>query len=81
MPDRINCPALVQLVTEYIEGAMPSDDVARFEEHLQRCPPCEVYLVQMRRTIEICGKLPAEAISDEAKASLMAAFEDWKVAR
>jgi anti-sigma factor RsiW len=77
----MNCPALVQLVTEYLEGAMLTEDVARFEEHLQRCPPCEVYLVQIRRTIEVCGKLPAEAIPDDAKATLMAAFEDWKVAR
>lgn len=81
MPERVTCAGVVALVTEYLEGAMPDTDAELFEAHLQRCPPCEVYLVQMRRTIEICGHLPAESVSDEAKDALLKAFEDWKSAR
>ena len=79
--DRLNCQMLVQLVTEYLEGALIDDERARFEAHLARCPPCETYLVQIRRTIEICGSLPAESIPEDAKRDLLAAFEGWKASR
>ncbi|MCA9843119.1 MAG: zf-HC2 domain-containing protein [Dehalococcoidia bacterium] len=81
MPERMTCPVLVQLVTEYLEGVMPPEDAAQFEEHLGRCPPCEVYLVQFRKTIEICGRLPEEVLPVEVKETLLAAFENWKANR
>jgi anti-sigma factor RsiW len=72
---------LVQLVTEYLEGALVDEDRLRFEAHLGRCPPCEVYLVQMRRTIDVCGHIRSHAISAEIRESLLTAFEGWKVGR
>ncbi len=79
--DRLNCQMLVQLVTEYLEGALIDEEKVRFEAHLARCPPCGTYLVQIRRTIELCGSLPAETIPADAKRDLLAAFEGWKASR
>lgn len=81
MPSSITCADLVALVTEYLEGAMPEPDRERFDVHLRRCPPCEVYFVQFRRTIELVGHLPAESISEDVRATLLEAFQDWQQAR
>ena len=74
----MTCKELVELVTDYLEGALPDTDRLRFDEHLQGCPFCRTYLDQMRRTIRTLGQLPEEAIAPEALAELMARFKEWR---
>jgi anti-sigma factor RsiW len=45
------CREVVELVTEYLEGAMPPEDREVFERHLLVCPPCATYLDQIRSTV------------------------------
>jgi predicted anti-sigma-YlaC factor YlaD len=45
------CRELVELVTDYFEGALQPADSARVEGHLARCLGCRRYLDQMRATI------------------------------
>jgi anti-sigma factor RsiW len=77
----MDCNELVEAITDYLEGAMPADEVARFEEHLGECPGCRTYLDQMRQTITALGHLPAESLSAEAERSLRLAFRDWRYGR
>ena len=74
----LSCQELVELVTDYLEGALPRRERRLFEKHISGCDGCGRYLDQMRATIELTGKLEPEAISAEAKAALLAAFRDWK---
>lgn len=74
----MSCRDLVELVTEYLERTLPAPDRARFEEHLATCPPCEAYLEQMRQTIHAVGRLPREAISEDAMRGLLNVFRNWK---
>ena len=74
----ITCAELVELVTEYFEGALPSLDRRRFERHLVACPPCREYLSQLRDTISVVGSLREDDVPAEAKDELLAAFRDWK---
>ena len=74
----LTCKELVELVTDYLEGAMPLEDRLQFEEHIAICPPCRVHLEQMRQTIEILGTLSEKSITPEAERDLLAAFRDWK---
>jgi anti-sigma factor RsiW len=52
-PSHMTCQELVELVTDYLEGALSREDAARFEEHLATCPGCEVYLEQVLTTIAV----------------------------
>ncbi len=52
--------------------------LARFEEHIVTCPPCHTHLDQMRRTIEVVGRIPEEALSPDAEQDLLEAFRNWK---
>jgi anti-sigma factor RsiW len=69
---------MVELVTDYLEGALPARDRARFERHIAGCPHCTTYLEQMRITIRTLGRLPEDTISPDARDALMGAFEEWK---
>lgn len=51
------CQEVVEMVTAYLEGALPRRDRRRFEAHLADCPHCAEYLAQMRATIRLTGRL------------------------
>ena len=74
----MTCQELVELVTDYLEGALPPGDRTRFEEHLTACAHCVTYIDQMRATIVALGRLRGAQLSDEASTELLAAFRDWK---
>jgi anti-sigma factor RsiW len=75
------CNELVELVSDYIEGRLPPDDVKRFDSHLEICEGCRNYVEQMRMTIDALGHLPEDSISPDARDELLAAFRDWKGGR
>jgi anti-sigma factor RsiW len=70
----MSCSELVELVTDYLEGRLAPDEAERFEAHLGVCPPCGVYLDQMRATLTALGRIPEESISTEARDELLHAF-------
>jgi anti-sigma factor RsiW len=76
--DELTCKELVELVTAYLDDALPPDERRRFEEHLAACEFCTEYLRQMRLTIGVLGRLPEESISSEALAELQNAFRSFR---
>jgi anti-sigma factor RsiW len=76
--DHISCADVVELVTEYAEGALDEAQLSLFEEHLNFCDGCVWYVDQMRRTIESTGRLREDTVPSEAKERLVAAFRDWR---
>jgi anti-sigma factor RsiW len=74
----LTCKELVELITNYLEGAMSAEERAQFEAHLAECVGCTVYLQQMRTTISLTGELREEHISPRAQITLMKMFKEWK---
>ena len=57
----ISCADALELMTDYLEGALSDADAARMRAHLAGCQACKVYLDQLRATIEIVREAgPAE---------------------
>jgi anti-sigma factor RsiW len=79
--DDITCRELVELVTDYLEGALEPGDQARFEQHLEICEPCVAYVEQIRLTIAASGATSDEQLDPEAREELLAVFRDWKRGR
>jgi anti-sigma factor RsiW len=73
----LTCHEVVELVTDYLEEALPPEDRRRVEEHLAGCQGCTRYLAQMRETIRLTGRLTEEQIPEEHKAELLDAFRGW----
>ncbi|MEU6865441.1 zf-HC2 domain-containing protein [Streptomyces sp. NPDC046876] len=74
----MNCNDFVELVTEFLDGALSEGDERRFIEHLAECSGCENYLDQFRQTIAATGELTPDSISSDARQHLLSAFRDWQ---
>ncbi|MFD3994051.1 anti-sigma factor family protein [Streptomyces sp. NPDC058548] len=74
----MDCVDFVELVTDFLEGALPEDDEQRFVDHLAKCHGCENYLDQFRRTIATTGELTPDGVSPDARQQLLTAFRDWQ---
>ncbi|HKZ15780.1 MAG TPA: zf-HC2 domain-containing protein [Solirubrobacterales bacterium] len=73
------CQEVVELVTDYLEGAMSRAERRRFEAHLADCPHCTEYLAQMRATIRLTGRLEADDLTAEMSDDLGELFRRWRV--
>ncbi|HXZ56939.1 MAG TPA: zf-HC2 domain-containing protein [Gaiellaceae bacterium] len=78
--EQLSCQELVELVTDYLEGALSEEEAARFESHIGTCTGCRVYLEQMRQTIVVLGALTVESVTPEAETGLLEAFRGWRSA-
>ena len=59
------CKELVVVLSEYLDGSLPPDDRRRLEAHLDECPYCVNYVVQMKETIDAMGGVSLEALAPE----------------
>jgi anti-sigma factor RsiW len=75
--DHITCQELVELASDYLEGALSPDERDLFEQHVNFCEGCEWYLDELRRTVATGERLREDQLSDEVLDPLMAAFRDW----
>jgi predicted anti-sigma-YlaC factor YlaD len=74
----LTCAQLVEVITDYLEGALAPGDVERVEEHLVFCDGCTTYLEQMRATVAMAGRLRAEDIPPELQERLLGTFREWR---
>jgi anti-sigma factor RsiW len=74
----ISCQDVVELVTDYLEAALPPDEAALMEQHLNFCEGCVWYVDQTRTTIEAVGLVRTSELTDEMRPRLLAVFRDWK---
>ena len=49
--DDVTCQQFVELITDYLEGALTTRTLSHVEEHLVMCDWCVTYLDQMDTTI------------------------------
>ena len=73
-PRDLACQEFVELITDYLERALPPGDLAAVEAHLAECDGCGRYLEQMRATLHALGTVPVATLPDEAVDSLLAVF-------
>ncbi len=76
--EHITCQEVVELVSDYLEGALPADEASLFEQHLNFCDGCVWYVDQLRATIATLGQVREEDVPPETRDRLLTAFRDWK---
>jgi anti-sigma factor RsiW len=76
-PDELACRAAVRLMTDYLDGALPTSDADRLAAHLAGCPHCTEYLRQLQVATDLAGSIGPEP--DEATIrSLAALYRNWR---
>jgi anti-sigma factor RsiW len=81
MSNDIACRELVELITDYLEGALPSSVHEAIDAHLAQCDGCTRALDQVRETMRIAGELPAdglERLPASERDALLDAFTAWR---
>ena len=76
-----SCQQIVEVVTDYLEGGLATEERIAFERHVVICPPCRGYLSQMRTLKRIAGSVGEEDFSPGVREDLLAAFADWNKGR
>ena len=74
--EHVSCQEVVELVTDYLEGALSPDEAALFEQHLNFCDGCDWYVDQMRTTIATVGRIEPAEVPADMQERLLAAFRD-----
>ena len=72
------CREAVELITDYLDGALTGRDRARLEAHLAACPHCSEYLTQMRRTLDLLGRVEPEELDPRVQDDLVALYRRWQ---
>jgi anti-sigma factor RsiW len=71
----LHCAELVELVTDYLDGALDDEAERRVADHLAGCDGCTTYVDQIRRTVAELGSSPADVeLRPEVRDALLAAF-------
>ena len=70
----VRCVEFVELVTDWMEGALTDDTRAEVEEHLAICPHCSEYVEQLRLTLRLLRGTADEPPPPAAREALLAAF-------
>jgi anti-sigma factor RsiW len=74
--EHMSCQEVVEVITDYLEGALGPEEAALFEQHVNFCDGCEWYVDQMRATIETVGRIEEADVPPAMRATLLAAFRD-----
>ncbi|HEY3023261.1 MAG TPA: anti-sigma factor [Actinomycetota bacterium] len=77
-PADLTCREMVELMNDYLEGALDEGERARFEAHLSSCDPCTTYLAQVRETIRLASRVTEESVPLDVRDQLLDAFRNWK---
>jgi hypothetical protein len=73
----LTCREFVELVTDYLEGALPFGRWVQFQLHLGICFGCRTYLKQMKETVRRLGNLQREPPPEAVREELRRRFQAW----
>jgi anti-sigma factor RsiW len=73
----LTCQELVELITDYLEGALAEKRHADVLHHLSECDDCLRYVAQLQQTGRVLAAMPAPTLSADDRTALIAAYRDW----
>jgi anti-sigma factor (TIGR02949 family) len=77
--NEFSCQEMIEVVTSYLDDALPPDERQRFERHLSYCAGCSTYVDQMSETIRQIGMVPREeSLPPALREEIVAQFRTWK---
>jgi anti-sigma factor RsiW len=77
-PAEIPCQQVVEMISDYLEDALPARERRRLENHLAGCPHCTAYLAQMRETLRLTGRLVPEDLSPQMEQEFSDVYRRWR---
>lgn len=72
-PDLV-CLRVVEIASDYLEGALTPRERARLEQHLLICEGCANYMDGTRATLRVLGTLGGGSVSGASREAALRAF-------
>lgn len=72
------CQQAVELMSDYLDGALPRRARRRLERHLAGCDACTEYLEQLRATVALTGSASAENLDPEVLDGLTELYRRYR---
>jgi anti-sigma factor RsiW len=79
--DHVTCREFVELLTDYLDGALAAEERAEVERHIVICRGCTNYVEQFRSTIDLLGRIADDEPDDASASAALAIFRDWQAGR
>ncbi len=74
------CQEVVELVTDFMEGALTPAVRSRLDTHLRVCRHCASYLRQMQAMVAAARRIAAPALDRRHREELVVAYRRWTAA-
>lgn len=72
----LQCRQVVELLTDYFEGALPMEQRVVLEQHLLFCEGCANYVGQLRTSIDLTGRLQEADVPPSVMDRLLLMFSE-----
>jgi anti-sigma factor RsiW len=69
------CRAIVERLSDYIDGELKQELCAEFEGHVGHCVPCQRFLESLRNTVALTASAPSPKMSDDIRREVKEAYE------
>jgi anti-sigma factor RsiW len=76
--DPLVCREFVELVTDYLDDALPARERRRMEAHLAACDGCDGYLEDFRLIVRTLGDTPPPPPDPQTRQTLLQAFRELR---
>ena len=73
----LTCREFVEVITDYHENALPTDERIRVEQHLIVCSACTTYEQQLRAAVRVAATIQLDDLGPESRRALLASLEQW----
>jgi anti-sigma factor RsiW len=75
--EELRCQQAVELLTDYLEGALSPRARARLAGHLRTCDGCRAYLDQLQATISALGQAELQPPDPAVRAQLVELYRRY----
>ena len=70
----MTCRELFGRLSEYVDGELSQEICEEIRRHMEGCDPCVAFAKTLKKTAEMCRRLPSQPMPPEVAADLRAAL-------
>ena len=70
--DDLGCSKCIDLLADYVDGALPRDQAELLEWHIESCPPCVAFVNTYKGTVDAARRLRQTTLPSELRERLIA---------
>ena len=66
----MSCRELFERLSEYVDGELSQEICQEIQRHMEGCAPCVAFANTLKKTAEMCHRLPSEPSPPDVAADL-----------